>query len=134
MDIHEFAARMRGEMKESRVNAVREVFEKLDKTRDGVVTIEDLQGVYNVQSNSDVKAGAVSPDAALKDFLSQWDVFEKDGTITFDDFREYYHDLGSLIEDDVYFEWMLRSAWKLDSVYIAQQGQGHHGHNTHHAR
>merc|ERR1711924_431047 len=48
-------------------------------------------------------------------FISQWDVFEKDGTISFDDFREYYHDLGSLIPDDVYFEWMLRSAWKLGS-------------------
>ena len=25
----------------------------------------------------------------------------------------YYHDLGSLIEDDVYFEWMIRAAWKV---------------------
>merc|ERR1711924_399604 len=64
-------------------------------------------------------------------FISQWDVFEKDGTISFDDFREDYHDLGSLIPDDVYFEWMLRSAWKLGSdLYIAQDGQGHKGHNV----
>ena len=61
-------------------------------------------------------------------------VFEKDGTISFDDFREYYHDLGSLIEDDVYFEWMLRSAWKVGgSSYIAKNDKSFGAHNDHHA-
>ena len=62
-------------------------------------------------------------------------VFEKDGKISFDDFREYYHDLGSLIEDDVYFEWMIRSAWKVgSSAYVATNDKSFGAHNDHHTR
>ncbi len=74
IDIHEFAARIRGEMKESRVEIIREVFEYLDKTDDGKVTVEDLRGLYDVHNSPDVASGSVSADGALQKFIAQWDV------------------------------------------------------------
>ena len=134
IDIHEFAARLRGTMKDSRVTIIKEVFNNLDKTGDGFVTVDDLRGVYDVHANPDVSAGSVSADVALQNFLAQWDLFEKDGKISVDDFIEYYHDLGSLIDDDVYFEWMIRSAWKIgSSSYIPSADKAFKGHNDHHS-
>ena len=36
-------------MSKARVNLIRQAFQKLDKTGDGFVTVEDLKGVYNVK-------------------------------------------------------------------------------------
>ena len=36
-------------MSKSRENLIRQAFQKLDKTGDGFVTVEDLKGVYNVK-------------------------------------------------------------------------------------
>ena len=36
-------------MSKSRENLIRKAFQKLDKTGDGFVTVEDLKGVYNVK-------------------------------------------------------------------------------------
>ena len=60
--------------------------------------------------------------------------FAADGKISIEDFIEYYHDLGSLIDDDVYFEWMMRSAWKFgSSSYISSNDKAFKGHNDHHS-
>ena len=68
VDINEFAMRIRGEMKPSRVKMVKEIFDSLDKTGDSLVTVEDLRGVYVVPGNMD-------PEAALQgfdDFVTSW--------------------------------------------------------------
>ena len=48
----------------------------------------------------------------LQEFISAWD---KDGnaTITFKEFCEYYEDLGAPIDNEDYFELMIRNAWHI---------------------
>jgi hypothetical protein len=49
---------------------------------------------------------------AAKDFMSQWERGgdnRNDGNITFDEFEEYYKEISASIDDDTYFELMIRN-------------------------
>ena len=52
----------------------------------------------------------ITPTEALAQFLDQWDTKEKDGIVTFDEFVEYYNDVSASIDEDDYFELMIRHA------------------------
>ena len=58
---------MRGDMAPARVAIIREVFAKVDVTGDGVVTIDDLRGVFDVDSHPSVIAGAITPEVVGND-------------------------------------------------------------------
>ena len=101
-------------MNRNRLNTIMKAFEKLDKTNDGVITIDDMRNSYDVRSHSEYKNGDKSEDEVINSFLKK---FEKggsiDGQITRDEFIDYYSGVSASIDDDTYFELMLRQAWKL---------------------
>jgi hypothetical protein len=49
----------------------------------------------------------------LKEFLDTFDQGEKDGKITPDEFIRYYGNVSASIDDDDYFELMIRNAWHI---------------------
>ena len=56
----------------------------------------------------------MSKKEILLDFMSQWDVHDKDNKVTYEEFEDYYKDVSASIDGDDYFELMMRNAWKLD--------------------
>ena len=46
--------------------------------------------------------------------MSQWDTIKKDGIVTPEEWEDYYKDVSASIDDDDYFELMLRNAWHLE--------------------
>lgn len=64
-------------MSESRIKVIEAAFKKLDKTGDGVISIEDLRQVYNVTANPRYQSGEESEETILLKFLNN---FEKDNT------------------------------------------------------
>jgi len=46
--------------------------------------------------------------------MSVWETHKKDHIVTIEEFEDYYKDVGAAIEDDDYFELMIRNAWHLD--------------------
>jgi hypothetical protein len=121
------------------VGVDRMAFNILDTNRSGTITVEEIevgvllpltspsyvevggltifqlfpQAVYDVSHNPDVKSGKKTPRQALQEFMSQWDRFDNDGIVTLDEFEDYYKEVSASIDDDDYFELMIRNAWRI---------------------
>ena len=119
----EFVRIVSGEMNEARKQIVDAAFKKLDTNGDGVITIDDIKDLYKANRHPDVVAKRKTEGEVLSEFL---DTFEqhyallhpegKDGTVTLDEFREYYNNLSGTIEDDKFFELIITNAWGLSHV------------------
>eukprot|EP00947_MAST-08B_sp_MAST-8B-sp1_P005632 g5632.t1 len=109
----EFIGGIRGDMNKRRLDLVHKAFDILDKTGDGEVTVDDLRDVYSVEQNVDVLEGKKTADEALAEFLDQWDMGDKDGIVTREEFEEYYRDISASVDGDDYFELMMRNAWHI---------------------
>lgn len=113
IDWNEFLTGLRGRMNERRQNVVAQAFQKLDRTGDGVVRVDDLRGVYDVSHHPAIKSGSKTPEQVLAAFLSQWESGRSDGKVTFEEWCQYYDDISATISSDEAFEAMMRSAWRL---------------------
>ena len=73
-------------MNNSRKSLIRKAFQKLDKTGDGLVTVEDLHGVYNVKKHPKYINGEWTEDQCLRQFLDSFDQPDnKDGQVSKND-------------------------------------------------
>eukprot|EP00831_Metopus_contortus_P031546 TRINITY_DN2570_c0_g1_i1.p1 TRINITY_DN2570_c0_g1~~TRINITY_DN2570_c0_g1_i1.p1 ORF type:complete len:393 (+),score=80.92 TRINITY_DN2570_c0_g1_i1:77-1255(+) len=119
----EFLRIVIGEMNEARTAVVDTVFAKLDKTGDGVITVDDIKGIYSADRHPDVLSKRKTEGEVLSEFL---DTFEqhygilhpdsRDRIVTKEEFREYYTNISASIDDDKYFELMMMNAWNLSSL------------------
>lgn len=128
-------------MSEARKEVVMQAFRKLDKTGDGVITVEDLRGVYNAKCHPKYQNGEWSEDQVFRTFLDSFDSpYDKDGKVTGtwrlawqascgslnmiwcwyyslkvtqEDFMNYYAGVSESIDSDDYFIMMMRNAWNL---------------------
>ena len=123
VDYDEFLRMVRGGMGDFRINIVKQAFEKLDKTGDGILEIEDIKGVYNPRNHPDVRMGKKTEEEVLGDFLSTFETHHsiikggagRDQRVTFEEFVEYYENVSASIDDDRYFELMMKNAWNFEN-------------------
>ena len=116
-------------MNDRRRNIVTLAFKRFDKDGSGSINIEDLKGVYNASNHPDVKLGKKTEEDVLYEFL---DTFEqhyalsnpnsRDRDISLKEFVEYYNNISCSIDNDEYFEVMIRNSWNLDNNKPAQKG------------
>jgi len=109
----EFLVTIRGAMNDRRKEFVAMAYQLLDKNGDQRVTISDIAAAYDVSENPEVISGEKTPEEALREFMEQWDTQEKDGIVTYSEFLEYYRDVSASVDDDDYFELMMRNAWHI---------------------
>jgi Ca2+-binding EF-hand superfamily protein len=101
-------------MNESRLRMVRMAFEVIDGDRSGVLDMQDVVSKYNASKHPDVISGRRSAGEVLREFLDTFDVGgEKDGKVTLAEFENYYSNISASVDDDVYFELMIRNAWRI---------------------
>jgi Ca2+-binding EF-hand superfamily protein len=109
----EFLQALRPPMSRSRLDLIDKAFVKMDATGDGVITIEDLKHYYDVSRHPKFKTGDWTKDRVLKEFLDNFQAGDKDDKVTKEEFVNYYAGVSASIDQDVYFDYMMRQAWKL---------------------
>ena len=101
-------------LNENRLKLIDMAFKKFDKSGDGVVTIDDLKGVYNCKKSPKFMSGEKTEEEIFKEFLKNFEIGgHVDGKVTKEEFINYYSGVSAAIDTDVYFDLMMRNAWKL---------------------
>ena len=114
VDFEEFIQGVRDPLNERRRNLVGLAFNQLDKDGNGELDPHDVAGAYDASKHPDVLSGKKTPEDVLREFLDTFDVGGvKDGKVTHDEFENYYTNLGANIDNDDYFELMIRNAWHI---------------------
>jgi Ca2+-binding EF-hand superfamily protein/6,7-dimethyl-8-ribityllumazine synthase len=109
----EFLLGVRGELNERRQQLVLMAFQVIDKDGSGILDMDDIKDVYDASKHPDVISGKRKEAAILKEFLDTFDQGDKDGKVTPDEFIRYYGNVSASIDDDDYFELMIRNAWHI---------------------
>ncbi|XP_007460625.1 PREDICTED: calcyphosin isoform X2 [Lipotes vexillifer] len=86
LDLEEFLRALRPPMSQVREAVITAAFAKLDRSGDGVVTVDDLRGVYS---------GRAHPRVTLAEF------------------QDYYSGVSASVDTDEEFVAMMTSAWRL---------------------
>ncbi|RYH31804.1 hypothetical protein EON65_01950 [archaeon] len=110
----EFLVGIRGVLNTRRKDMVAQAFRVLDSDGSGIVDINDITGRYNASVHPDVIMGKRTEKEVLREFLEAFETGkERDGMITPKEFENYYANVSASIDDDDYFELMIRNAWHI---------------------
>ena len=114
IDFDEFLNALRPPMSKSRRDVIMMAFRKLDKDGSGVITTNDLKGVYSARNHPKYLNGEWTEVQVFREFLKNFDSPENpDYQVTQEEFINYYSGVSASIDSDAYFDLMMRNAWKL---------------------
>ena len=85
----------------------------MDVDGSGTVDMTDMALAYDVSFHPDFIAKKKTKDQILREFLDVFDDGEKDGVVTREEFAKYYSAISASIDNDDYFELMIRNAWRM---------------------
>jgi len=109
----EFLRAIRGDLNDRRLEMVHMAYKVLDKNGNGLVTVEDVMAAYNAKYHPDFIAGIKTEEEIITLFMQVWETHKKDGIVTLEEFEDYYKDISASIDNDDYFELMIRNAWHI---------------------
>mmetsp|Transcript_6765 Transcript_6765/g.11360 ORF Transcript_6765/g.11360 Transcript_6765/m.11360 type:complete len:793 (-) Transcript_6765:183-2561(-) len=114
IDFEEFVQGVRDPLSPPRLQLVHRAFRILDKDMSGEVDAEEIKERYDASQHPEVTMGTKTELEVLIEFLDTFDVGGvKDGIVTRQEFVNYYANLGASIDNDDYFELMIRNAWHM---------------------
>lgn len=128
IDYDEFLRSVRGEMNSRRKKISLQAFDKLDTDKSGIIDINEIKYLYNAKQHPDVKSGKKTEEDIFGEFLETFETHHnigkgtKDRRVTREEFVEYYNNISMSIDNDEYFELMMKNAWKLDGNTTNQKG------------
>ena len=114
INFDEFIQGVRDPLNNRRRKLVRQAFDVIDKDGSGIVEPKEIMDCYDAEHHPDVVAGKKTADQVLGEFLGTFDVGGVvDGMVTRDEFENYYTNIGANIDNEDYFELMIRNAWHI---------------------
>jgi Ca2+-binding EF-hand superfamily protein len=112
VDYEEFLGALAPPINEKRILWVNKAFDKLDADKSGVVTVKDIELVHNPKTSALIRVGKTSADQIFANMLRSYDT-DAGGTITKEEFFDYYRQISASIDNDDYFITMIKGAWNL---------------------
>ena len=110
IDYEHFIYSLRGPLSDRRRDLVDEAFHALDADDSGLVDIDDLVNKFDTSLHPDAISGRKTPNDVLHEFLDTFEVGgDYDGKVSSREFQEYYHNVSAAVDDDDYFELMIRA-------------------------
>ncbi|XP_053386873.1 calcyphosin-like protein isoform X2 [Mercenaria mercenaria] len=116
IDFLELVAKLRPPMTKRRVELINQAFDCLDANKDGILNIDDLKIVYSTNAKQHPKfiSGEWTEEQVLRNFLDSIDTpGNPDGKVTREEFMNYYAGVSSTVDDDSYFDLMMRACYGL---------------------
>lgn len=114
IDFTEFMLGIREPMNERRMLFVRMAFDIIDKDHNGVLEVNDIIDVYDARKHPEVISGRKTEQEVFTEFIETFDIDHlHDGKVSFDQWSRYYANISASIDDDDYFELMMRNAWHI---------------------
>ena len=114
VNFDEFVAALRDPLSARRKALVGQAFARLDKDGSGVIEPGEIAQAYDASQHPDVLSGRKTAADVLAEFAENFEVGgTHDGKVTRAEFEAYYENLGANIDDDDYFELMMRNAWHI---------------------
>ena len=116
INIEDFITSFREPLSKQRKLVVDLAFSKLDKSNIGILDATTIATVFDASAHPEVMSGKKSANIVFNEFLETFDVGETiEGKVTQQEFENYYSYVSSTIDDDSYFEIMLRNIWGIGS-------------------
>lgn len=110
----EFELAMRATaMPPRRAELVNLAFDRLDRSGDGMVTVDELIRACNLHDHPAVRDGTTTAEEAGRALVRAFDTRQADGRISREEFEDYYRDVSATIGSDAEFEAAMRKAWDL---------------------
>jgi Ca2+-binding EF-hand superfamily protein len=108
----EFLRAMRGPMSRLRRELVFKAFMILDTDKSGAVSLKEMAEKYDATKHPRVLSGEVKAEVILAEFMRLWN---KDGDekISWAEFLDYYSTISACVENNEYFELMMRNCWHM---------------------
>jgi Ca2+-binding EF-hand superfamily protein len=132
INYEEFVYSFVGEMNERRKRLIKILFDSFDKNKTGFIDLDEIRNSYSPVNQPDVLSGKKTEDEALAEFLDNLQYHfsllksqkeEGDGNkIGFDEFLEFFNNISVGIEDDDYFENMIKSGFNLEERRPKKKG------------
>lgn len=120
----EFLRVIVGEMNQFRKSLVERAYKTLDFNQDGSISLEEFKQKYNAQMHPEVRSGKRTEDEVITEFMETFERHHSmmsenkggrgDGTVSMEEFIEYYNNISCNIENDSYFDLMISNAWNLE--------------------
>ena len=112
IEVEDFINVVRGQLNSRRKQLVLAAFKLFDANGNGVIEKEDVMTKYSARRHPEVLVGNASEDQIFSSFLDVFDA-NHDETVSVQEFCDYYACLSAVIDNDDYFELMIRNAWHI---------------------
>lgn len=121
IEYHEFIIAIRGEMSEQRKHIVEEIYKHIQHSlQNDNITINNLINVFNSEKHPDVISLKKNEDEIIQELIDTLHMnryyiygtsYNEDNGVTIEEFIEYYEYISMLINDDNYFNNIIRDVW-----------------------
>ena len=131
INYEEFVSAFVGEMNERRKQLITILFETFDKNRKGVIDLDDIRNSYNANNHPDVVSGKKTEDEILAEFLDflqyhfsllKSDKEQEINKINIEEFLAFFNNISAGVEDDDYFENIIKSGFNLEDKKPKKKG------------